>query len=765
MTSRRLPILANKEDANFQEALKLYEAKQYKKALKLIDQTLKKNKNHAESLALKGCILYYNGNKEEAEGYILRAVSKSPHNYLVDHLAGIYYRAVENYTEAAKWFKAAVDNGSPNKHLLRDLSVLQMQIRDFKGLVDSKQQYLEAQPGYRANWTGVAVASHLNKDYAAAVATLKKIEDIIRDHLQEGDRYEQSECLLYKNQIIAESGDYARALEELEKDQDEIRDKLSVMEYRAAYLFNLGQKKEAALEYRRLLQRNPDNKTYYYLLERALDTLSMSDDVRLKLYHKLAKFYPRSDPPKFIPLMFLSASNPSFRNEAKKYIIEQLNKGVPATFVNVKPLYRFEGKPKIIEEIVQEFSLEMEGKPPTVAVWTKYFLAQHYLHLDELEKASHQIDEAIDHSPTLVELYTIKARILKHKGLLQEASDVMEEGRCLDLQDRFINSKASKYLLRANRVDEAIDHVSLFTKFDKDAVNGCKDLHLMQVNWVLIESAEAYQRLYKQCKSQLLSLESSSETLEEDEAAKSALQQKVDLYQGLALKRFRAIMKIFGIFENDQFDFHSYCLRKGTPRDYIQTLKWEDEIYRTPIYLRMAKGLSEMYLNLYDSASVTNANNGEDHKILKHKKEKKTKSQMKKLDELIARVESQKDDPDPLGKKLVDELFSDKEKALSDLSDLVKPLLEQVKDHPVTWKIVFELYLRQHKYVLALQAIKSLDKLSDPSGKAKQSLIRDYVVRLRHASKEDQNANGAIVKVVEKGLDTAFPQFAHLEEE
>lgn len=40
----------------------------------------------------------------------------------------------------------------------------------------------------------------------------------------------------------------------------------------------------------------------------------------------------------------------------------------------------------------------------------------------------------------------------------------MNEARELDLQDRFINSKCAKYLLRADRVEEAEKTISLFTR-------------------------------------------------------------------------------------------------------------------------------------------------------------------------------------------------------------------------------------------------------------------------------------------------------------
>lgn len=758
----RNPILISKEDVNFREALKLYDGKQYKKALKLVEQTLKKNSNHAELLALKGCINYHTGHPEDAESYILKATSKSASNYLVCHLAGIYYRAVENYVETAKWLKAANDNGLPNKPILRDLSLMQTQIRDYKNLRESRQAYLESQPGYRANWTAVAVAHHLNNDYRSAVATLSKIEGIIKEHLQESDRYEQLECVLYKNSIISESGDHAKALETLENDDAEIRDKLSVLEYKAKYLLLLGRPKEAATVYRRLLQRNPDNVSYYHLLETALGTSSGPVELRLKLYEKLARFYPRSDPPRFVPLTFLPASHKAFVEAAKAYILPQLKRGVPATFVNVKPLYKNAAKLAAIEAIVKDFLANEAPKMiPTVTVWTKYFLAQHFLYVKDLTKASAFIDEALAHSPTLVELYIVKARILKHLERPQEASDVMNDGRSLDLQDRFINSKATKYLLRANKVDEAIDCISLFTKLEEDSPNGCKDLHTMQCNWVLVESAEAYVRLANEYESKLRELDVST-SLEETAATEVDLHDHIELYRGLAMKRFNAVIKVFKTFYLDQFDFHSYCMRRGTPRDYIDTLRWEDRLHATPIYVRVVKGLAALEFQLYEQQQSIAAEEPVDKKKNGLKKNKKSQvKNIKKRADLISRVESVKEDPDPLGAKmLADALGNVDGDILDKIHELVKPLTLEADKYVTTWSLVFEVYRLTGKYILALQALKSLNRLLNPTGELKLSAIGDRVLSLLQTARNDTKSNPAIVKVAEKGLQSAFPEVA-----
>ena len=51
------------------------------------------------------------------------------------------------------------------------------------------------------------------------------------------------------------------------------------------------------------------------------------------------------------------------------------------------------------------------------------------------------------------------------------------------------------------------------------------------------------------------------------------------------------------------------------------------------------------------------------------------------------------------------------------------------------------------------------------SGDKKCKQIGDMVIQLSEASKNDTKANQAIVKVVEKGLYSAFPDFEKLSQE
>lgn len=772
------PILGSKEDQNFAEALKLYDNKQYKKALKLVDANLKKNSNHAESLTLKGCINYHLGKsgsnasaateKADAEGYIVKGLSKDSSNYIVDHLAGIYYRANENYPEACKWLKAAVDNGSPNKQLLRDLSVLQVQTRDFKDLVATRQAYLDFQPAYRANWTGVAIAADLNKNYKLAISTLEKIESLIKDHLQESDMYEQSECVLYKNDLIFKTGDISKALSQLETDKPFVKDQLAYLEYKGKYLMILGNLDDASIIYRKLLQRNPDKIDYYKNLEICLKIAEKPLETRIKLYDNLKKLYPQADPPAFLPLMFIPSTHSAFTEKILNYILSQLKRGVPAAFVNIKPLLKNPKKLIIIEDLVTAFyKSEIKNYNPTVEVWTLYFLSQLYLYKNELDKADEFIDSALDHSPTLVELYILKARVLKHKGDLLKASEIMNEGRKLDLQDRFINSRATKYYLRSNQIDEAVNLISMFTKLDDKAVNGCKDLHTMQANWFLTESAEAYSRLYKQYETELKN-ELSKPEADRDQELVNDLQEQVDINKGLALKRFHAVVNIFNVFYNDQFDFHFYCLRKGTVRDYMKFLAWEDNIHATPIFVRVIKGLTNIYWEIYEQqqknkASGQSGSGDDDGKNRKtgNKKNKKAKAQfLKQKESLIAKVQSEKDDQDPLGSLLLKDLVHNAHGDIVDnLIKLTAPLMTEAKNYQFTWEVSFELNLIKRKYVLCVQAIKNLNGLVNPTGEKKLARFKPMIQSLMNSIEKDDTVNAAIKQVVEKSLVSSFPEF------
>lgn len=59
---------------------------------------------------------------------------------------------------------------------------------------------------------------------------------------------------------------------------------------------------------------------------------------------------------------------------------------------------------------------------------------------------------------------------------------------------------------------------------------------------------------------------------------------------GRALKKFLAVEKHYADITEDQFDFHSYCLRKMTLRMYVEMLKFQDRLHSHAYFRKAASG-------------------------------------------------------------------------------------------------------------------------------------------------------------------------------
>lgn len=311
------------------------------------------------------------------------------------------------------------------------------------------------------------------------------------------------------------------------------------------------------------------------------------------LYKDLAKDFPRSHLVHRIPLEFLHGDK--FQAAFSAYLRPNLRKGVPSLFMGLKSLYHDQTKKQIIGKVIKD-SLEsltkngvfpfgengqistdqdapQDPEPPSSILWTLYFAAQHHDKLTEYTEALALIDRAISHTPTVIELYTLKAKVLKHAGDPYGAWTSFERARELDLADRYLNTKATLYALRADQVTTAERTIALFTKEGADSQDVLYD---MQCMWYETECAASYLRSKD---------------------------------YGRALKKFVAVEKHFDDILEDQFDFHTYCLRKMTLRAYLSLLRLEDRLFSLRFYTIAAKGLVNTYITIHDTPIDTSQQN------------------------------------------------------------------------------------------------------------------------------------------------------------
>ena len=130
---------------------------------------------------------------------------------------GLLHRSDHNYNEAIKAYKQALRIDAENLQILRDLSMLQIQMRDLSGFAITRNTLLTLKPNAKMNWMAFALARHLTGDLRGAV----KVIDTYMGTLTEGSSelgrcFESGELALYKNSILAELPDnFKEALDHL----------------------------------------------------------------------------------------------------------------------------------------------------------------------------------------------------------------------------------------------------------------------------------------------------------------------------------------------------------------------------------------------------------------------------------------------------------------------------------------------------------------------------------------------------------------------
>ncbi|KAF2279639.1 N-alpha-acetyltransferas-like protein 15 [Westerdykella ornata] len=736
MPSDPMQPLSSKENSLFRQVVKCYEDKHYKKGLKAADQILRAHPNHGDTQAMKALILNSTGKGDEAFTLCKEALKNNMKSHITWHVYGLLYRSVKNYEEAIKAYKFALRLEPEQANILRDLALLQIQMRDYKGYLDSRTKMLSQRPALRQNWTGVAIAHHLLNNYQAAEKILTTYEETLKQKPSKSD-IEHSEAGLYKISIIAESGDKERALKELERILKDTLDRASALEMRAELLLELGRKEDAEKAYRTLLDRNNERRAYYEGLEKALG-LDRSDPSAhsqlMELYNSYAAKSQRVDAARRIPLDFLTGDD--FRQATDRYLQQMFKKGVPSTFNNIKALYADPAKKAVIEELVLGYASgtsmngsangETNGTSDRFEESVLYFLAQHYnYHLSrDLQKAMEYIDKLIERNPKSVDYNQTKARIFKHYGNITKAAETINHARELDLKDRYINTKCAKYQLRNNENDVALNTMSKFTR--NEATGGpLGDLHDMQCLWYLTEDGEAYLR-----------------------------QRNL----GLALKRFTAVADIFDIWQEDQFDFHAFSLRKGQIRAYIDMIRWEDHLREHPFFTRAALSAINIYLQLADNQGLSNGTEAaasQQDATERKKAQKKAKKELEKLAKQEAEKkakkanppkddgETKKEDTDPNGLKLL-ETKEPLEAALRFLT----PLLEFSPKNIDAQNIGFEVHFRRKKYLLALKCLNAARAIDPENPK-----LHEQAIRFRQAMNETKDLPDTVAKAIEETFD------------
>jgi len=565
---------------------------------------------------------------------------------------------------------------------------MHIQNRDFPQFQKSSNKLLMAKPDNKAHWMGFAVACHLNGDHHKTISILDQFIAAMQKKDLLTDSFEKSELLFFKANVLEQAQGVSEALTFLKTNESLITDKEEWFESVADYSRKLGLKDEEIATWKTLLNGNPENFNYHRGLLIALDiipsdhptlfkNLKLSEDKIVKLvelYDELKKSYPLARACRQIPFAFLDI--PRFRVQFGNFVGPAFSKGTVSIFNCVKYLYADPEKAKAMEEVMLEFKDLLESdkplpgqtllEPPSSLLFCYYYLSQHYNVVKKTKEALEYCDKCIKHTPTQVDFYVLKARIYKDAKDFAEGAKWMEEARTMDLADRWLNTKATLYFLRADQVENAEKTISIFTKVECiDKEQNYNNILDMQVMWYEQEEGESWVRQRK---------------------------------YGKALKRFGDVIKHFNEFWSDQMDFHQYCAKKVTLRQYIRFLKMEDQLSGHKFYVKAACSLIKCYLDIDRNPSL-----GEPEKVDEKQVTKKTPK--KGLDK-------QHDGEDLLGL------------GLNEANKYLKNLTKFAPNHAETHLLAVHVSLRRKKYLLALRALNKLIVL-DPLNPVVKELAKE----------------------------------------
>ena len=548
--------MVDTNNPEFQMALKEFDAKRYEKVEKLCDRMISKNPKDDQALALKGLNYYFLQKPELGEQILKQALKANFKSPVAWHFYAIFHKEKGNYSQAMKSYNKALNFAPTNFNIIRDLSYMQLYLRQLDSFVQTCKLGVENKPGMLINWVTLAFSYSLVKDYKSALAALNSVEKLGKETLKKNDIHELK---LFNAMIQSKDKKYEEAMNYLIHFKSELIDKpmvydMIVQNAIKAKKYNIG------LDYcTKALNLNPDNINlilYYFIMKinqndfqpkTYNDLLNIQENYKYlkdmtEVLSELKINYPKSKIIKNLELSF--SQNEEFEKKFENYFINQLEITIPSIFINIQFIYKLQPhKIKIIQKILDKYNANIKSSSkindnldlPIHVAWVYFYEAQHYLFLSELEEAINYINVAIDITPSVIEFYMVAAKIFKHSYMIDNYILAYDKARMLDVGDRYLNAKTAKIYLRSGDIEK---NSELMKEFVSDPLTE-ENIKFTETLWYLNECGGAF--LIK----------------------KNIIRSHYC---------FRNVINVFLAIIKDQVDFYNFCLRRNMLKDLYHTI-------------------------------------------------------------------------------------------------------------------------------------------------------------------------------------------------
>jgi tetratricopeptide (TPR) repeat protein len=424
-----------------------------------------------------------------------------------------------NYKQALSCYMKAGQYDPTNFNVVRDLSYLQLYLRHFNSFIETARKGVNMRSNMLVNWTTYAFANYLLGYYDRAFTILEQCQTIGLDSIKP---QEKNEIIFFQSKMLELQGHFEESLKFLQDNKSSVLDQMLYSEKLINLCSKMSQSAKGIEHVNNAFKINPENANYYI----SYFKFHLSDNETLRKiqsYQDLMQIHstelkeklllivqndlkPRLKSRIITRLELAFSNNESFKALFNTYFLLNVKLNIPSIFINMKFIYNYhKEKIPLIEEQLELHlssikssyklhpdltkSAEEYDITPNI-IWVYYYAAAHFDFLRNSERALELINLAIDSTPTVVEFFMLKSKILSHSGLIKESALSYEKAKKLDLGDRYLNAKYAKIFLREGDVEQA---VKVMCEFVRDPLMD-ENIDHFQNMWFETEAGFAYLR-------------------------------------------------------------------------------------------------------------------------------------------------------------------------------------------------------------------------------------------------------------------------------
>lgn len=543
-----------KETANFKKIIELYDAKKYKKGLKLSEKMIEKNPAVVEYRSLKALFwLNTPDQSTQALGLAKEVLLKNLGNPFCWQICGIIYRHAKNYKEAGKCYERALKSSPKNMSLLRDTANLQLHCRDYLSHRETRRRALIAHSEMHQNWISYALSLRLLMQFKEAVLVLDDLLRLIKNDSRV-KAIELSNLLFFKAETLRDAGMYRELKDLLGQSGKTLLDeekKLSLQLTVDEHFIDI-EAVEANTE--RLLALNPNNEEVVDAFLRLSSKTSEEKLAFLLSKGSLCAALCQLKTDTLDDTAWAQAFQLAYSDAGRRF--------VPSFGRVVKQLGKNSSRNEAIDRVLKEnfdslcSELRMLGstveEDPTAELFATFVLAARLYAQQNFPEAFELVRSACEHTPSFEDAHILKAKLLLTQGKFAEAREAALFAAGLNAADRALTTQAVKILFRCNRLDEAD---ILFKKFMRGSEEQAeKNLHDLQMMSFQHKRA-------------------------------NALIARLQWVAGL--RQFSQLHEHLATYFEDQFDFYSYAVRRFNVQPLFDLIKFNDEgIYQNKFFVK-----------------------------------------------------------------------------------------------------------------------------------------------------------------------------------